>query len=259
LIAIDAPPTMKLSSFIKQALSVIAISAVATCSFCSQAKAIVFSGNSSGLWEKPDPGTNTEPNYTGVGASTFTWGLALPNNPRFGTPANSLTFEGGKFSSDLNSLFKVGDLKYFNGTVPLDTSVDKVPLKLKVLFQSPTTVEEYFNFDFNLVNVPNDPNKPLNSIDNADFVYIKPSFVSSSFKYNGAEYTLDLTGFSQDGGKSSVPEFRVVEGDTVTAEIYGRITYVPPAEKVPEPGFIIGLYAYGVYMLVRKKRGSTKN
>ncbi|OKH36131.1 hypothetical protein NIES2101_37235 [Calothrix sp. HK-06] len=245
---------MKLSSLINKALSVVAISTIAAFGVCSQAKAVIFSGNSSGLWGKPNPGINYDARYTGVGTSAFTWGLSLPNDSRFGTKANSLTFQGTEFNSNFNSLFKIGDLTYFNGTVPLYTSVEKVPLELQISFQSPTVIKENFNFDFNLINVPNDPNKPINSIDNADYLFIRPSTASRSFKYDGANYTLELTGFSQDGGLTSVPEFRVVEGATTTAEIYGRITYVPPAEKVPEPGIVIGLSSLGVYMLARKNR-----
>ncbi len=245
---------MKLSSLINNALSMVAISTIAAFGVCSQAKAVVFSGNSSGLWGNPDRGINYDAHYTGVSTSAFTWGLPLPNDSRFGTKANSLTFQGTKFNSNFNSLFKIGDLTYFNGTVPLYTSVEKVPLKLQVAFESPTVIKENFNFDFNLINVLNDPNKPIDSIDNADYVFIRPSFASRSFKYDGANYTLELTGFSQDGGLTSVPEFRVVEGATTTAEIYGRITYVPPAEKVPEPGIVIGLSSLGVYMLARKTR-----
>lgn len=250
---------MKLSSLINKAFSIVTISTVVALGFCSQAKAIVFSGSSNGFWGKPDPGINYDARYIGVGTNAFTWGLALPNNPDFGTKANSLTFQGTKFSSDFNSLFKIGYLTYFNGTVPLYTSVEKVPLKLQVSFQNPTTIKENFDFDFNLINVPNDPSKPINSIDNADFVFIKPSKASRSFKYSGREYSLELTGFSQDKGLTSVPEFRVIEGATTTAEIYGRITYVPPAEKVPEPGVIIGLSSLGVYMLARKRYFGAKN
>ncbi|BAZ10715.1 peptidase-like protein [Calothrix sp. NIES-4071] len=249
---------MKLSSLIQKAVSVVAISTVAALSFCEQSKAVVFSGNSNGFWGEPYRGINIDAHYKGVGTNAFTWGLAFPNNDRFGTPANSLTFKGTQLNSSLNSLFKLGDLTYFNGTVPLYTSVEQVPLQLQVSFQSPVAIKENFNFDLQLLNVLNDPDKPLNSVDNADFVLISPSKTNRSFTYNGAEYSLELTGFSKDGGLTSTSVFSAIEGDTTTAEIYGRITYVPPAEKVPEPGIVIGLSSLGFYMLVRKKRGSTK-
>lgn len=245
---------MKLSSLINKALSVVAITTVAAFGFCSQSYAAVFSGSSSGLWGIPDPGSNTKPYFTGVGNNAFTWGTALADIPWFTNKANSLTFKGTEFNTNFNSLFKIGELTYFNGIVDLNSSVEKVPLELEVSFKGRTAIAKYFDFDFKLVNVFNDLNKPIDSIDNADYVYIRPSFARSSFTDNGAEYTLELTGFSQDGGLTSVPEFRVVEGATTTAEIYGRITYVPPAEKVPEPGIVIGLSSLGVYMLARKNR-----
>jgi hypothetical protein len=244
---------MKLSSIINKTLSLFALSTIAAIGFCGQVKASVFSGDSSGVWGIPNPGMNDIPRFTGVGKNTFTWGWPILDNPKFGTPANSLTFKGTQFTSDFNSLFKIGDLTYFNGTVPEGTSVEQVPLYLQIAFNN-STQEEEFDFDFKLINVGNNTNKPLNSIDNADFVFISPSFANRSFVQNSKNYTLELTGFSQDGGKTSVKEFRVVEGATITAEIYGRITYVPPAE-IPEPGIVIGLSSLGVYMLAFHKRG----
>jgi hypothetical protein len=43
-----------------------------------------------------------------------------------------------------------------------------------------------------------------------------------------------------------------IEGAKTTAAIYGRITFVPPAEKVAEPGFVAGLSLLGVDVLTRK-------
>ncbi|MBF2066858.1 MAG: choice-of-anchor K domain-containing protein [Calothrix sp. C42_A2020_038] len=252
---------MQLSLVISKVLSTFAVSAVAALSFCSPVQAIVFSGNSRGIWGVPDPGSfNTDPYYgyyTDEDVSVFGWGLAIPDNPRFGTPPNSLSFRGTQFNSAFNSLFKIGDLMYFNGVVPLYTSVEQVPLKLEIAFQSPIKITESFEFNFDLVNVLNDPNKPLDSIDNADYVFISSSFANRSFTYDDKQYTLELIGFSQDGGLTSTTEFRVVEGAWENAEIYGRITYVPPA-VIPEPGVLIGLSSLGVYMLALHKRRVNK-
>jgi hypothetical protein len=244
---------MKLSSVFGITLSAFAITAVAALGFSNQAKALIFSGESSGTWGEPDPGTfNTNPIYEGVGTNTFAWGLSLPNNPRFATPANSLVFKGTSFASDFDSVFKIGDLSYYNGTVPLYTNVEKVPLNLRVSFKNPAVISEVFDFNFNLANTPNDPNIPISDIANADYVFPTPAFANRSFSYNGKQYTLELTGFIEDGSSTSAKEFRVREGAKTTAAIYGRITVVSPAEKVPEPGIVVGLSLLGFYVVTRK-------
>jgi hypothetical protein len=239
---------MKLNPVFAIALSTLTFSAVGV-SFSGLAQAITFAGNSSGTWGTPDPGTfNSDPGYTGVGTNRFTWGLPLPDNKNFGTPANSLTFNGTSFKTDFDSLFKIGDLTYFNGTVPLYTNVEKVPLNLSVSFQNPSLIAEVFEYNFNLVNTRNDSSNPE---DNADFVFPSPAAANRSFTYNGNQYTLELTGFSQDEGATSAKEFRVLEGATTTAAIYGKITSA--RRKVPEPHVILGLCAMGGYMFARKK------
>ncbi len=245
---------MKLSSVFGITLSAFAITAVAALGFSNQAKALIFSGDSNGTWGEPDPGTfNTKPMYKGVGTNTFEWGESLPNNPIFGTPSNSLVFQGTSFTSNFNSLFKIGDLSYYNGTVPLYTSVEKVPLKLRLSFKNTAAIEEDFDFNFNLVNTPNDPNIPISDIANADYVFPTPAFANRSFScYGGKECTLELTGFIEEGSSTSAKEFRVREGAKTTAAIYGRITVVPPTVKVPEPGIIAGLSLLGFYVVTRK-------
>jgi hypothetical protein len=246
---------MKLHQFLITALSTLAVATVAEFTLSTSVGAITFSGTSGGVWGQPDPGSiNNISTYTGVGTDFFTWGLPFPDEPKFGTPANSFKFAGIDFKTSLNSLFKIGDLSYFNGTVPLGTNVEKVPLNLNVGFKTPSKTNETFDFDFNLVNTKNTSDNP---IDNADFAYITPKVNNRGFSYNGKKYTLELTGFSQDGGLTNLKEFRVLEGTTATAAIYGKISSILPAqpvERVPESGAVIGLSCFGVYMLVRKNK-----
>jgi hypothetical protein len=246
---------MKLCQVLITAFSTFAFAAVTEFTLSSPVKAITFSGVSSGMWGKPDPGSiNTLSEYTGVGKDSFTWGLSYPDDPKFGTPPNSLKFAGSNFSTGVDSLFKIGNLTYFNGTVPYSTNVEKVPLSLKVGFNSPNQVDEIFDFDFNLVNTEN---KSTNPIDNADFVYITPKLNNRTFSYNGTKYALELTGFSQDGGLTNLKEFRVLEGATTTAAIYGKISSLSPVKppgRIPEPGVLGGLSCLGIYMLTRRKK-----
>jgi hypothetical protein len=141
---------MKLSSVFVTSLSV-AVSALTALGFSSQAQALTFSGISSGAWGEPTPGgINTSPFYSGVGTNSFRWG----DPDDFGTGPNQLTFSGDSFSTKIGSLFKIGDLTYFNGKVTPNTSVDFVPLNLHVSFSDRpdrSNVSEVFNFGFQLV------------------------------------------------------------------------------------------------------------
>jgi len=238
---------MKLSSVFVTSLSV-AVTALTALGFSSQAQALTFSGNSSGAWGEPTPGgMNPDPKYSPPGSNLFSWG----DPDDFGTGPNQLTFAGNTFSSEMGSLFKIGDLTYFNGSVTPGTSVDFVPLNLYVSFDGGVNVRELFNFNFQLVNTPND--STTNPADNADFVYVGKNFGNRNFTFADKKYTLELTGFREKGSTTDVSEFRVLEGEKTTAGIFAKITEVPPAKTIPEPGTVAGLSLLGIYLISRRK------
>ncbi|NJL63292.1 MAG: hypothetical protein HC903_17525 [Methylacidiphilales bacterium] len=78
---------MKLSPVFGITLSAFAITAVAALGFSNQAKALIFSGDSSGTWGKPDPGSfNTNPIYKGVGTNTLNGDCQFLISPDLGLP-----------------------------------------------------------------------------------------------------------------------------------------------------------------------------
>ena len=239
---------MKLKSFFNRTVFPFAVAALSVIGFPNQAKAMFFSGNVSGAWGEPTPGEiNTDPIYTGVVTNTFTWGdPTLFENAL----SNQLSFQGSSFSTDPNSLFKIGDLTYRNGTVLLGTSVKSVPLNLNLSFDQATKFNQEFKYEFSLKNTPNLSDNPEL---NADFVFVTKDSAKPSFVYDGHTYTLSLTGFSQDNGKTNVSEFRVLEGEKTTASIFAQINKVSLSRKVPEPGFAVGLSLVGIYLISRKK------
>ncbi|MBW4633960.1 MAG: choice-of-anchor K domain-containing protein [Iphinoe sp. HA4291-MV1] len=248
---------MKLSPVFATALSTFAVTFITALGFSSQAQSLTFLGNSSGIWGTPDPGSNTDPIFSGVGTNTFIWGRPRPNDREnnYGTPANQLTFTGNSFSADdVGSLFKIGDLEYYNGKVEETTNVNSVPLNLTLLFTNPGNLNEVFNLGFQLVNTTNSGN-PEND---ADTVYVKNNFGTRSFKFDGNEYLLSLIGFSQDDGNTSVNKFSVLEDSKTTAGIYARITRVTPPKKIPEPVSTVGLSLLGIYLITHKKSWSAK-
>ena len=75
------------------------------------------------------------------------------------------------------------------------------------------------------------------------------------FEFAGVDYTLQLTGFSKDGGTTIVDQFNVLEDGTDTAAVYGKVTIAPPEipfEFSPNLGLLIlGAWA-GIVMLKTK-------
>ncbi|MEH2285966.1 choice-of-anchor K domain-containing protein [Nostoc sp.] len=228
---------MKLSFVLATAISSLVVSSTTGFAFSGQAQALTFSGISSATWGNPTPGiTDKNPIYTGVGSSTFTWGKA---NFSSGFP-NKLTFNGTSFSTDTNSVFKIADLTYFNGSIVPDTGIKFVPLNLNVSFSPPLGSSQVFDFNLRLVNTLNDPKDPEKS---ADLVFLDTNLSNRSFTFGSNKYTLELTGFNLDGRQKNI---KALEEHTITTAIYAKI------KTTPEPAPLAGLSLLGIYLISRK-------
>ncbi len=247
--------TMKLSSVFVSTLSTVAVAVFTAFGFSSQAQATTFSGSSSGSWGTPDPGSNTKPVFSGVGSDTFTWGETRPGGVYLGTPPNQLYFAGNLFSADTNSLFKLGELTYFNGTVGKNTSVEFVPLNLSMAFTNDSHLKKDFNFLLELVNTDNTGN----SDKDADSIVVMNNQSDRFFIHDGNKYTLELMGFSLDDGKTSVSEFRVQEGQKTTAGLFAKVTPFTQPQTVPESGTVAGLSLLAMYLIYRQTSSKAKS
>ncbi|MCC5643972.1 choice-of-anchor K domain-containing protein [Nostoc sp. CHAB 5824] len=243
---------MKLSLVFATAISSFFVGTTAALGLSDQAHALTFSGISSGTWGEPTPGstdTNPNPIYTRVGNNTFTWGDAnvcppspnIPSGCRI-TGSNKLTFNGNSFSTGINSVFKIADLTYFNGTVVKGTSVESVPLNLNLSFSPPVGISQVFGFNLRLVNTANDATAPEDN--NADFVFIDTNLSNRSFIFEGNEYMLEVTGFNPDFDQINI---KALEGATTKTAIYAKI------KTIPEPGTVVGLSLLGIYLISRTK------
>ncbi|MEH2072499.1 MAG: choice-of-anchor K domain-containing protein [Nostoc sp.] len=229
---------MKRSLVFTTAISSFFVSATTAFSFCGQVQAFSFSGISSGTWGEPTPGSlDVNPTYTGVGTNTFTWGQ--PSSPS--TLPNKLIFNGSSFSGNTDSIFKIGELKYFNETVLKGTSVEFVPLNLNLSLNPGVGINQAFNFKFDLVNTPNTSTNPE---DNADFVFLDTNFNAHSFTFAGNKYTFELIGFNRNSSQFGI---KALEQGTITTSVYARI------KTIPEPATIAGLCLVGIYLVSRKK------
>ncbi|MCC5657736.1 choice-of-anchor K domain-containing protein [Nostoc sp. XA010] len=242
---------MKLSLVFPTAISSFFVGATIALGFSNQADALTFSGISTGTWGEPTSGSiniNPNPIYTGVGNNIFTWGdanVCLPSPNPSGctiTGSNKLTFSGNSFSTDINSVFKIADLAYFNGTVVKGTSVEEVPLNLNVSFSSPVGISQFFDLKLHLVNTPNSVTN--SEEENADLVFIDENLSNPTFAFEGNKYTLELTGFNPDVGQISI---KALEGGTTKTAIYAKI------KTIPEPTTVAGLFLVGMYLISSKK------
>ncbi|MEH2433205.1 MAG: choice-of-anchor K domain-containing protein [Nostoc sp.] len=242
---------MKLSLVFATAISSFFVGATIALGFSNQADALTFSGISTGTWGEPTPGStdiNPNPIYTGVGNNIFTWGdvnVCLPSPNPSGctiTGSNKLTFSGNSFLTDINSVFKIADLTYFNGTVVKGTSVEEVPLNLNVSFSPPVGISQVFDLKLHLVNTPNSVTN--SEEENADLVFIDENLSNLTFAFEGNKYTLELTGFNSDVGQISI---KALEGGTTKTAIYAKI------KTIPEPATVAGLFLVGMYLISSKK------
>ncbi|MDJ0618257.1 MAG: choice-of-anchor K domain-containing protein [Calothrix sp. MO_192.B10] len=256
---------MKLKSLVATTLSTYAAIAVVS----SSAQAQIFSGNLDNVkWGTPSAGSNTDPVFSGVGTGTFRWG----DPDDFGVGANELAFTAIPFNDvGVDSLFAIGDLTYFNGTVLLNTAVANVPLNFDFSLNNPLSLNESGLIDFELVNTPNLSDDPDQ---NADIVKFTKNGILGTFSSNDKEYQITLAGFSQDGGANFLDEIIGNEGETSTASLYAKITELPqpviptssgidpdnngepPKKRVPEPGMLFGVSLVAAYCVSRRQLDS---
>ncbi|MFB2839776.1 choice-of-anchor K domain-containing protein [Floridanema evergladense] len=225
----------------------------------SQAQAITFSGRSSGEWGMPTnpSGSTVISSQNGGTNNRLSWGRT-DNCGGSCTPFNNyVQYDNVSFNAEVNALFNIGNFSYRNGSV-WDAFDGDFPLSLSLFLINPFSSTRNFNFLFNILNTPNTTENPV--LDGDRLRFSTAGLSSESFNYDGVDYTLELVGFSTDGGRTIVNEFNSPEGSIASASLYGKITaIIPPTQQsVPEPASTLGLLALGVLgagsMLNRKQQ-----
>jgi hypothetical protein len=220
-----------------------------TLALASTAKAIDFSGTTSATWSTPSP-NNAVTQFSGVGTNTFVTGQSANS-----LPANTLTFTGNTFTTALDSLFKIGDLSYYNGVTLSGSDVNTVPLQIQLGLSNPAGLSQSFIYGFQFDITPNFGDRETN----ADRLIPLNTSAIGNFVVDGLSYTLQLGGFSQDGGGTIVPNFKAYENESTQGAIYGKITQdsrVVPVLPIttPEPSILIGLFGIGAMVSQFGKR-----
>ncbi|GAB4289339.1 MAG: hypothetical protein Fur0025_23740 [Oscillatoriaceae cyanobacterium] len=159
------------------------------------------------------------------GSSGF-WGNGS-NKLSLGTPGNSesfVTFDGNNFLTGENILFPIGEMTYQNGqTVSGTGPFGDFPLNIELSLTKPLEYEQYFTFLLNNQVTDNTTGDPV--LD-GDRLLFSEQVSRERFTYQGKEYTVDLFGFSKDGGQNVVGQFDSPEDSTATADLYAKIVPV---------------------------------
>lgn len=222
--------------FHRQSLLVSIEAAIGYMFICTApAVAIDFFGTTRATWGTPSF-SNITAQFNGVGTNRFVTGQSASL-----LPANTLTFMGSSFTTALDRTFKIGDLSYFNGETFLESTVDSVPLQIQLDFANPAGLSQVFSYGFEFDITLNNGDRE----DSADRLIPLNTSAIGNFVVDGISYTLQLGGFSQDGGATIVPNFRAYENESTQGAIYGKITQdnrvTPPVTTIPEPTAILGL------------------
>ncbi len=183
---------------------------------------IFFKGVTDGDFSKPkgDPGlvTNLTSNKKG---SYFSWGT--PSEKK--EDPNWLQFSpAGGFAVLPEQEFKIGEIKYYNGTTFAGTNATSVELDVLLNMEVPKLVEK-LEFTLKLLSTPN---YGWNKDQDADFVWIPTLSSKFSTTVQGQTFYLQLRfGSSTGNGFTTIDEFHVREDKTATGAIYGKLTTKP--------------------------------
>ncbi|WP_120500694.1 choice-of-anchor K domain-containing protein [Roseovarius sp. EL26] len=214
------------------------------------AHAVTFTGTAEGSWGNiQGGGAIGVSNLDGSGGSSdVTWG-----NPVGTTFSNRWRFDGvgadggAGWSTDNDDLFALGSFSYRNGSVNGHTFTG-ADLSVELTFTNPFNDVETFAFGFDVINTPNTGGGNCC----ADTASITSGLSSTTFMYLGEEYTLELFGFSQDGGTTVTSTFDSPEGSNARATLYGRIIQ-PATIPLPAAGWMLLAGLGGLAAMRRKK------
>jgi hypothetical protein len=203
------------------------------------AVAIPFHGIAVGSWKNVDSQPSDRVsvfNNDDRGSAIFRWGMPVNNF------ANQFIFDGkggpldSKWIADVGNLFLIGNFIYGNERTFFSSTVKGVDLSLALQLNSPAGLDAdtfLFDISFLITNTPNTTGDPL--LD-ADIVSISTASAPAIFSYLGTDFILEVLGFSNDGGVTTMTNFRNPEGKAIGTELYARISEAAP---VPEPATII--------------------
>lgn len=232
--------------FRKHLLNVAAAAALGLTSATSQA---FLDFTSSGIWSA----FTGSPNFsTGIGSSQLGWGPAAPGGSTDIDLISSYVFEGLTGSATVGgTLFPIGDFTHNNFTIRLP-SIESADLQVTLDFDDGGA--PMFGFIFDHLETPNnaDPcaNPPGGVSPCPDLVSIPSTTSTEAVIIGGVSYSLDIVGFSQDGGSTITESFTTLEDQVNTARLFGRL--IERQTEVPAPATPM-LIGFGLIALARMR------
>lgn len=187
----------------------------------------IFIGKSSGKFTGPvEENANAVVNLSDENGgidNRFEWGIAAE-----GSFTNVVQFDGSDFGAKIGDTFKLGQLFYQNGTTNQNFNGD-FGFSLNLDIDGTDNDPGSFDFFFNILNTPNETGDAVADGDRLQFS--TGGLSAQTFAFDGKTYTIELSGFSVDGGETTRGGFDSPEESFAIASLYGKIVEIP-AEAV---------------------------
>jgi hypothetical protein len=153
------------------------------------------------------------------------WGQGNEGVLRNPSQSNYIQFDGAEFTATTEESFPLGTLSYRNGNVyPWSAFDGDFTFDLALVADETATTLQTVEFDFNILNTPNNTGDPVLDGDRLRFSASNPT---QAFTFKGIDYQLELVGFSDDGGQTIISEFNAPEQTTAQATLYAKMTPLP--------------------------------
>lgn len=204
-------------------------------------------------WSNAVGGTDINTGTSGSGNSTVFqvhWGEPAGSGGQSGLGFNPANPPSSVVQTDTN--FLLGTLTHYNQPIDSGTAASSVRLNLATTIAGAVPTTQTFSYQFLIDETPNTPPCAYPSTTPcADRITFNNLTTSSSFMIGGVPYTIELLGFSNDGGQTISSSFISQEGGSNSIQLYARIT---TPTSVPEPASLAILGAGLLGLAAARKR-----